>query len=415
MKRVILFTVAFLTLLSVTTAQENYTPMLKVGKKWVSYEIRGDFREVRWTFFVFGDTIVNDMACYKMRVTMTDWNTDELLMQYKPDVILQEKDGQVWTLTAEGVRKSLLFDYSLAPGDVVPHDTDFSVSDIDLLEVDGRQYRRLVLAGNVLISGSELCSEQYWVEGIGSMFGPLWSVKDGGIGSIGNLQACYEGDVCIFHGNDFLPHRPMLEEGKMWTYESNASSPENACQYTYYLQGDTIIGEQKYWKLFKDGKEKYQCALREEDRQVYCLDKGSQEEQLLYSFKAQAGEILSVMGSTAEVNYTSVYSREGLNYGSLTVAADWNGNMLHFFWLDGIGSLEELLHPTTEYWGENRLLACTVGNQVVYALPGYETSVKASNVKSRQEQGAIYDLQGRRVQGTPQRGLYIREGRKVIK
>ena len=55
---------------------------------------------------------------------------------------------------------------------------------------------------------------------------------------------------------------------------------------------------------------------------------------------------------------------------------------------------------TMEYWDELK-----------YVLHDYGTGIASPLVET--EEGAIFDLQGRRV-SNPQKGIYIKEGRKVL-
>lgn len=49
----------------------------------------------------------------------------------------------------------------------------------------------------------------------------------------------------------------------------------------------------------------------------------------------------------------------------------------------------------------------------VLALDEYKTGIQAPT-SSQDYAGYIYDLSGRRVQGTPKKGVYIQGGKKVV-
>ena len=54
-----------------------------------------------------------------------------------------------------------------------------------------------------------------------------------------------------------------------------------------------------------------------------------------------------------------------------------------------------------------------------FAYPGYGTSdintVRSITTPTTEKSSKIYDLQGRRIQGEPQKGLYIQNGKKIMK
>ncbi len=56
---------------------------------------------------------------------------------------------------------------------------------------------------------------------------------------------------------------------------------------------------------------------------------------------------------------------------------------------------------TMEYWDELK-----------YVLRDYETGIASPLVET--EEGAIFDLQGRKLQGKPTRGIYIENGKKIL-
>jgi hypothetical protein len=57
----------------------------------------------------------------------------------------------------------------------------------------------------------------------------------------------------------------------------------------------------------------------------------------------------------------------------------------------------------------NSLVACEVNGEVIYQSATSIQGIKSSNLNS---DGAIYDLQGRRLSSLPAKGLYIQNGKK---
>ena len=92
--------------------------------------------------------------------------------------------------------------------------------------------------------------------------------------------------VCVAIANATAPKRPMLEQGKTWTYiyhhydEGETPDPDGAYKghkmfFSWYtLKGDTIIDGLQYMKMYRSdeirGKESYYAAYREdEEGRVY--------------------------------------------------------------------------------------------------------------------------------------------------
>ena len=81
--------------------------------------------------------------------------------------------------------------------------------------------------------------------------------------------------VCVAAAQAAAPKRPMLEQGKMWTYiyhhvEAYSEPPidEPVCEVYYRLKGDTIIDGRQYMKMYRSdwnsSQEEYYGAFRED-------------------------------------------------------------------------------------------------------------------------------------------------------
>ena len=83
-------------------------------------------------------------------------------------------------------------------------------------------------------------------------------------------------------------------------------------------------------------------------------------------------------------------------------------------WIEGIGSLKYGIIGRREFyydtWGW--LVKCTDGEEVLYSSDSTVGIPKTLMHKSTDN--AAYDLQGRRLTTPPQRGVYVRDGRKVV-
>ena len=85
-------------------------------------------------------------------------------------------------------------------------------------------------------------------------------------------------------------------------------------------------------------------------------------------------------------------------------------------WVDGIGEIGLGLFVQDSFgWSgaKHTLLKCSEGESVLYEIP-MSTGISKICTESTKHSEAIYDLQGRRVQGQPKRGVYIQNRRKVM-
>jgi hypothetical protein len=87
-------------------------------------------------------------------------------------------------------------------------------------------------------------------------------------------------------------------------------------------------------------------------------------------------------------------------------------------WIEGIGSLTYGIWGTGMIFatggGATKLTKCTDGDSVLFEGKGFETAIHTVKSPDQSTIGTLYDLSGRRVQGTLKKGVYIRDGKKVM-
>jgi hypothetical protein len=163
--------------------------------------------------------------------------------------------------------------------------------------------------------------------------------------------------------NDYFNNNPV------WRGHSVCAVPYPCIQtedYSYYLNGDTIINSLVYKKIYKSGLGDYQwfssppimCSgtysfintnpeafLRSAGKQVYIIIPGSSAEQLLYDFNLSLGDTLplSYINFSNDIYVTSVDSVNTPN-GFLKVFG-LDGNFGAQFLVEGAGASTGLLEP----------------------------------------------------------------------
>lgn len=238
---------------------------------------------------------------------------------------------------------------------------------------------------------------------------------------------------------------PFVEEGKIWycghehLYDTPPVTPEDPtglgidCIFT--MQGDTLISELSYKKVFCQYKEffgddsyHYFCAVREEDCRVYCVEKSMKEENLLYDFSCPE-----------ELLVLSYHGQEFGRLPAITKAVSHSSTIIKDFilcylpvqdthivglgvWIEGTGSVYG--NPFAfELYGDKNILEpeihvvyCKAGGDVIYRISWMAEPVNIGEQQAEKQSTAtsLYDLQGRQLQGKPERGVYIQDGRKYV-
>ena len=234
---------------------------------------------------------------------------------------------------------------------------------------------------------------------------------------------------------DLDEYHPLLEEGKNWQYDYN--NGVNQYMKTLSIGGDTIIGDQTYKKIIDVASQGVEMFLREEGKKVYCYYPNQNSETLLYDFGKNAGEIIS-----REIKNGDTWIRKVIAVDTIMVKANpFRCLTVHEYfipegmseeeyfageygydcgiWIEGIGSLKYLDTPIGYDGNYYSFYECWIGdtsyNQKDFmdAITNNIQPVKAVNRVNNNDM--IYDLQGRRIQGEPQKGLYIQNGKKILR
>ena len=194
MKRTLLFIACVLATLAMS-AQENshydYAPFVKEGKKWTV--VRSDFNSGyhfnRYT--LMGEEVVKDGKTY-MKMYRSE---DDMTVVYDAG-LLREENCRVYTFDTEMQKEYLMFDYSLKAGDTyetysydelkaVTYEV-LSVSDFTegpkvfryTQEADSMTTQQRYLRKWIVCRTDDNSRQKTWIEGVGSLEGPLANLSD---------------------------------------------------------------------------------------------------------------------------------------------------------------------------------------------------------------------------------------------
>ncbi len=216
---------------------------------------------------------------------------------------------------------------------------------------------------------------------------------------------------------------PMVEKGKLWTYESYMPlRPENYnYTYCYWLEGDTLISDIKGVKMYKrklqDALTQYVCTLYEVDKKVYCIYPGETQMKLLYDFDCCAGDSVFVESGHFKVVDVSKENSKGVPTKQFKLKTTIsNGGMpteMELMWIEGVGSTKDFFAMMPYDGNYYNLKSCKIDNKVFFEDNLSNDLGHISQQSYRTTIYPFYNLQGRQVQ-QPTRGVYIRDGRKVV-
>ncbi len=279
------------------------------------------------------------------------------------------------------------------------------------------------------------------------------------------------GLICWFSLGVFAQHRPFVVEGKKWVveYDDNGIGwfhyylGKKYCTtpMTYFIEGDTIINEKSYKKVYQQctmesGRDttEYYSAIREDaDGTVYQKrsdfvdiygDKHEYSvEKVLYIFPPNPIMVAKDNAETSSdgliyfdsytptsnvyLRYTfksravlKVESQSGcipifLYVFTGTVAL---GDHVYYTAIDGIGIIDKL-HPFDFGIGSSTLSEVWENGELIYSKDWQMEEIKPEGIRSINNEelkmnNGIFDLQGRRVTNPQKGSIFIQNGKKYI-
>ncbi len=160
----------------------------------------------------------------------------------------------------------------------------------------------------------------------------------------------------------------------------------------------------------------------EEGRKVYVVNSDEIPEVLL-DFGLQERDIIDNLECVISVGSKE---NQGYSYRTITIdtAADCSSYFAgdtepwNYYLIEGIGVSKDQYLRDHHFLNEpntfSYLLRCWKNGNLVYQAPGYDESTGIIEVRTTKTGSAIYDLQGRRLNILPQKGMYISDNRKIV-
>jgi len=223
--------------------------------------------------------------------------------------------------------------------------------------------------------------------------------------------------VASYAQNDYSP---LLKDGKKWSYDLWRGLER--VSFHLFLDGDTTIADKRCLKLYEQYEKhesvaSYVGAFYEEGRQVYFCQAGKSELWLYYDFSFNKGETFYLGEMVVLENSMMVFCGKERHVTYMKS----NDNSYAAVWIEGIGSIARLDTPVIVMGNEAELKSCIEDGVEIFKSDDYtkvmnfvKSGISNINVNDGRLSSISFDLSGRRLNTQPQRGLYIREGRKYV-
>ena len=158
--------------------------------------------------------------------------------------------------------------------------------------------------------------------------------------------------------------RPMVEEGKTWSYQADFDMFPHDFAYSMTVVGDTVVDGHACKKLFRDGR--LDAFLYEEQQKVYHrLATNNTGWQLLYDFALMPGDIVTDgYGLKHEVERVDTIAANGETFRRIIFK---HTNGWQPVWISGVGGRRAINDPYLTLAGDySHLVACKVGGTTLF-------------------------------------------------
>ena len=339
-----------------------YRPFVEDGKVWkVGGDESGNPVKLVEYYYFDGDTIIDGKTCKRMmcqRYVNPDYADYDNVMKYYPLLSYMgawyEEDQKVYFFSARDEQFTLWYDFSLDANDSLRfYDVSFVIGPRQTGGIKGFKgvYREVEYSSHPVYKST-------WLEGVGNIIGPIRSDYFGKEGHSQFLMSCTVGDEVIYLNDEY-------EDG---------ATPEAARKQRIDFT-HTIKTRPKSRMLREEAE---QTLYGEYNDQQLGINLDPLDDSYLVQITDETGK--------------AVYEK--------TVNA---------------GNIVGLNIDISDY-AEGRYIV-TVENSNESFTAQFDThTTEIVEVRRKREEGndCIYNLQGQRLTQQPRKGVYIRDGRKIV-
>lgn len=446
-----LFSIALLAITAISIhAQNAYTDILAEGKTW-------EF--VKWpagntiSMMIRGDTIIDGLACKRYGVPGADGSFTCLAAFRQEGPVVYRHDPATERFVPA-------FNFEAFPGDTMEWDESIfhirlKVTDVGAVTVRGNVLRKVDYeAAWSEPGGASGTTSGRWIEGVGGNDGPMATALPVVGSNNALLGVSLDGtSLCdreVFNPGEYDKRmltyapvwvwRPLRWDAASGTWEEDGEelawktgvkvTSMGLFVYTTVAcgadGGSTLLLRESAGKVYaqRDSYLDYVCKALPEAKTPYETPGEWSEDVLLYDFTLGAGDKYPCFGDVTVEAVSSVTPRDGVERKVLHLS---NGLLV----VEGIGCVNAPVgvFAYQNYEAESQaspiesesMPALTLqsfakykGEAPLYTLGDSLLGISISRIDQKSD-NSTYDLQGRRLQAPPARGVYIRGGRKYVK
>jgi len=305
----------------------NYIPFPTENGVWRTLETRADnfapivfgTTEQTRTYFIAGDTIIDAKVYQKIYTTQTA-TPPITLSENQYHGAFREADKVIYYLDKQSTTERTLYNFNLTVGDTIT--TIFNdigqasflfVGQIDTIQTADKLFRKRyeIRRADTAINNTQdiaFSTFSYWIEGIGDVELGLFSFPDVVSPFVGkdefqcfsiNNELVYQNAIFDNCYRDTASYRveytPLVVENATWILVDSYDDFTINDYTAYKIQGDTIINDVAYKKLFyyeleKTGATQFQILNQST---VGYLREDSNTKQILFLPDARGGNIMS--------------------------------------------------------------------------------------------------------------------------
>ena len=410
-------------------AKDIYSSFVVEGKTWkMMLTDASHVYDREGSCFLKGDTVIGGHKCLKM--FSTDSYSDEGATY---ECAVYQEGDKVYGIRNGQVEPALWYDFGAKVGDelYIGNEEKGVVQKVDTLWFAQVGFKRFY----VRFHGGTIC----WLSGIGNVRDPMKILPMPG--RINEVLSCdVDGQPILKNVVYYIKnHESLLDEDKVWTVRSVSSNLEQTVWFHEYEfmgeSSDSHIDGFSLKRLYTRSRmesedewsEWHDASSVGEDNsgKVYYGDGSFDANALTMDFSLLVGDVIRKDGPrswvvTAVTDTILGNSVDKTPRRCIYLSRSFNGELLsedynRDVWIEGIGSLRygPVGLEGDKPGASSTLINCTQQGRVIYQ---YEEATSVPQIRQHHaDTGKAYDLQGRRMAGEPERGIYIRDGRKVVR
>ena len=209
------------------------------------------------------------------------------------------------------------------------------------------------------------------------------------------------GEHPVINKTSQTAYRPLIEEGKVWTYHYYNDMTGKDFYESLMVSGDTVVDDKSYKKIVDVTTGRVDCAIREEGRKVYATYPHYSGEKLIYDFGLNVGDAFQLYddnnGSDPNA-WAMVVSVDTIVVGSRAFRAlDVRSNDMKGWpnwWVEGIGGEYGLTANCLLAGNSYCFSSCKLGEDTLFTNHDFQT---LGTIPSIETQMAYYYYKGNKI------------------